>query len=63
MCCSTTTRPIETPHFTGRLPGDCGCGCIGRQSSTIQLERYRDHLKAELTAVEKQIREMDHPSS
>jgi hypothetical protein len=41
---------------TMRMPVfNCGCGCLGKEQTVLQLENYRDHLKAELTAVEKQL--------
>jgi len=38
------------------LPGaGCGCGCIGKEQIGWYLEYYREHLKAELASVERQI--------
>jgi hypothetical protein len=54
MCCQTTHQPVR--HFSmGMPPSHCGCGCIGKEQTVWSLENYREHLKAELTSVEKQI--------
>ena len=54
MCCSTTHPPVR--QFSMALPGaGCGCGCIGKEQIGWYLEYYREHLKAELASVERQI--------
>jgi hypothetical protein len=62
MCC--TPQKDGNKHLFGAvLPQNCGCGCTGHDPSKIQLETYRDHLKVELKAVEKRIKEMDRQPS
>jgi hypothetical protein len=58
MCC-TPHRQTNTQPFGVASPQNCGCGCIGQDPSKIQWETYRDHLKVELKAVEKRIKELD----
>ena len=58
MCCTPNTQ-TATRQFDGFPAGDCGCGCIGRNPSKIQLQKYRDHLEVELKAVEKQLKDLD----
>jgi hypothetical protein len=58
MCC-TPLRHTDTQRFGAASPDNCGCGCIGPNTSKIQLETYRDHLKVEMKAVEKRIKELD----
>lgn len=58
MCC-TPHRHTNTQPFGAASLQNCGCGCIGQDPSKIQWEIYRDHLKVELKAVEKRIKELD----
>lgn len=54
MCCPTTHQPIRQCPM--KMPvANCGCGCIGKEQAVWSLENYRDHLKAELASVERQI--------
>lgn len=54
MCCQSIQQPVS--HFqSGFNAARCGCGCIGRAEAPWNLENYREHLKAELAWVEKQI--------
>ena len=54
MCCQ---NPDQHPgRFIPQMPMvACGCGCIGREQPGWHLERYKEHLKAELALVEKRI--------
>jgi hypothetical protein len=58
MCC-TSLKHTNPQRFGAAAPENCGCGCIGQNPSKIQWETYRDHLKVELKAVEKRIKDMD----
>jgi hypothetical protein len=62
MCC-TSLNSTNTQRFGAASPENCGCGCIGLNPSKIQLEAYRDHLKVEMKAVEKRIKELDTQTS
>ena len=58
MCCTT----VDHMHTRCRPAFDvqaCGCGCIGRMPAKTELERRRDHLKAELKAVEQQLQALE----
>ncbi len=62
MCC-TSTRTNPHRFVAASAPVNCGCGCMGQNPSKIQLETYRDHLKVELKAAEKRIKELDEAPS
>lgn len=58
MCC-TPGRHAPPQRFGTASHENCGCGCIGQNPSKTQWETYRDHLKVELKAIEKRIKELD----
>ena len=54
MCC--TDNPTMTGGYA--FPLQCGCGCLGRKQTALSLNRYREHLKAELKHIETRIDEL-----
>jgi hypothetical protein len=45
------------------MPTDkCGCGCIGQEPNAWHLKNYKEYLKSELAAVEKQIHAIQNTS-
>ena len=62
MCC-TSARTNPHRFVAASSLENCGCGCIGQNPSKIRLETLRDHLKVELKAVEKRIKELDEAPS
>ncbi len=62
MCC--TDQPNTVPRTPFAMAGgytfplQCGCGCIGKEQTAMRLNRYREHLKAELKHIETQIGEL-----
>ncbi len=63
MCCIDRPTmapgyiPAMTPGFA--FPLQCACGCLGKDQTTSDLQRLREHLKAELKHVESRIAELD----
>lgn len=59
MCCTvapkSTHNHLQATPCIGLTPGNCGCGCIGQNQTVLRLERYQEHLKAELKSVERQM--------
>ena len=54
MCCPTNHQSFR--QFPMGVPVvNCGCGCVGKEQTVWSLENYREHLKAELASVERQI--------
>ena len=61
MCCSNTHQSPR--QWTMGMPTDkCGCGCIGQEPNAWHLKNYKEYLKAELAAVEKQIHAIQNTS-
>ena len=61
MCCQNT-HPSPGPRALGMSAVKCGCGCIGKEPNAWHLENYKEYLKAELAAVEKQIHAIQNTS-
>ncbi len=40
------------------FPMQCGCGCLGKEQTAVMLDRYREHLKAELKHIETRISQL-----
>ncbi len=57
---STTRFQGATANMTGwPSPFQCACGCIGHEQTAIALNRYKEHLKAELKHVETRICQLE----
>lgn len=62
MCCTGNQiqqQPPQTNRWIGLGPVSCGCGCIGKDQSILDLKHYQEHLKAELKSVERRIKSME----
>jgi hypothetical protein len=61
MCCTNSHN--STPNYLQVTPcvTHCGCGCIGKNQTTLRLKHYQEHLKDELKSVERQISALQEP--